>query len=925
MATYHQANSFMTFWGKAEAHADTKSVHLLPFHCLDVAAVGRVFLKQNRRIRGILARLTGLEEAHFAQCMVFFLALHDIGKFAESFQNLRPNLLKRLQDRKSDKGYGLRHDTLGFLIWKEHLKSYLLGIGCLPGSSTSRRRIRETGYDYWMRAIAGHHGEPPKEENRRILDFFGEQDIKAVKDYAGAVIKLLFEDGRNLPDVDKAQLRTASWWLGGLAVLCDWLGSNTAYFPACGHEMPLDRYWRRALERAEHALASTELMVDIPETELHLQDLFEPDLEDPTPLQAACGEIVVGEGPGLYILEDVTGAGKTEAAVLLAHRLMIHGKGAGFYFALPTMATANAMFKRMQMVYGRLFPSKTQPSLVLAHSARNLSQAFRQAVLPVPKTKEIPYGDTTVPAGAHCSAWLADNPKKALLAAVGVGTVDQALLGILPSRHQGLRLLGMMDKVLIVDEVHACDAYMHTLLKVLLRAQAIAGGSVILLSATLSNYQRQALVDAFAEGISVGNGILQKTGKSDYPLFTSFAGGDLREINIDTRKEVRRYVNVEMVHKLEQVEDVVKQAVEAGHCVCWIRNTVAEARQGYASLRRKFPGWSIDLFHARFALADRLEIEERIVRDFGKNSTAKQRKGRVVVATQVIEQSLDVDFDVMVTDLAPIDLIIQRAGRLCRHCRDQNGNRVEGADQRGTPVLNVLSPESVEQPDANWYEALFPQGAWVYPNHGQLWLTARLLNERAGFDVPGDVREMTEIVFGETGAVIPDRLQEKTFEAEGQDWADISVAELNALNLKEGYSAASSNRWWDEALTPTRLGEPTTTVYLGRWEGEHLSSWIDGDQGWQRSAVQIRTARIAEEAGVGGPQHIAMETCKEQLPAKGKWGVLVPLECVDGATWRGMARNEKGEETFVYYVKERGLMTEDEMRILNEREANESD
>ena len=916
---------FMTFWGKAEAHADTKSVHLLPYHCLDVAAVGYVFLNQNRRIRGILARLTGLDEAQFVQCMVFFLALHDIGKFAECFQNLRPDLFKKLQDRSSEKGYGLRHDTLGFLVWKQRLKSYLMKTGCLQGSSTSHRRVRETGYDHWMRAIAGHHGQPPKEENGLILDYFEERDITAVKDYASAIIELLLKDSACLPDLDKGKQRNASWWVGGLAVLCDWLGSNKEYFPACHRPKPLQTYWRSALEHAKQALASAELMVDIPEKELRLQDLFAPDLKDPTPLQAICSEIPVKEGPCLYVLEDVTGAGKTEAAILLAHRLMIHGKGAGYYFALPTMATANAMFERMQMVYTRLFPPTAQPSLVLAHSARNLSKAFRQAVLPVPKTIATSYDDETLPAEAHCSAWLADNPKKALLAAVGVGTVDQALLGILPSRHQGLRLLGLMDKVLIVDEVHACDTYMHTLLKVLLRAQAVVGGSVILISATLANRQRQALFDAFAEGISVVNEILQKTGKSDYPLFTSFAGGVLQEINIDTRKEVRRYVNVEMVHEPEQVEDVVKQAVEASHCVCWIRNTVAEARQGYASLCRKFPGWSIDLFHARFALADRLEIEERIVRDFGKNSTTKQRQGRVVVATQVIEQSLDVDFDVMVTDLAPIDLIIQRAGRLCRHCRDQNGNRVEGNDQRGTPVLYVLSPEPVEQPDANWYEALFPQGAWVYPNHGQLWLTARLLKERAGLDVPGDVREMTEIVFGEAGAAIPDRLQEKTFEAEGQDWADISVAELNALNLKEGYSAASSNRWWDEALTPTRLGEPTTTVYLGRWEEGHLSSWIDEDQGWQRSAVQVRTARIAEEVEVGGPQHIAMETCKEQLPAKGKWGVLVPLECVDGAIWRGRARNDKGEEFFVYYSKELGLVTEDEMRTLNQREVNESD
>ena len=594
--------------------------------------------------------------------------------------------------------------------------------------------------------------------------------------------------------------------------------------------------------------------------------------------------MTIGKGPCLYILEDVTGAGKTEAAVLLANRLMAHQKGAGLYIALPTMATANAMFERMkgddkQPVYQRLFPPETQPSIVLAHSARNLSQSFRQAVVPESKKPEKNYGDETIPASVHCSAWLSDNLKKALLAAVGVGTIDQALLGILPSRHQCLRLFGLMDKILVIDEVHACDAYMQTLLKTLLRAQASVDGSVILLSATLSHDQRQELVDAFIEGANSDTMALQRRGNNDYPLLTYFAGTDLREINVETREEVKRYVRVELLHKTADVETVIRRAVENEQCVCWIRNTVAEARLGYKSLREKYPAWQIDLFHARFALSDRLEIEKRVVGSFGKNSTGEQRKGRVVIATQVVEQSLDVDFDVMITDLAPVDLVIQRAGRLCRHTRDKLGNRTNNSDERGTPVLYVLTPQPVDEPEDRWLIDLFPQGRFVYSNHGQLWLTARLLENKKGFHVPEDVRELTEGVFGtEAQYLIPEGLIERAYEAEGQNMADRSIAQLNALKLRDGYSEGSSNRWWDEAKTPTRLGEPTTTVYLARWSNNQLKPWSEGEMAWQQSAVQIRTYYVAEEAPADEQLQKAIEIIKEQLAFKRKMGCDVAFD-----------------------------------------------
>jgi len=918
---------FLAYWGKAGKEEKKMEVHLLPYHCLDVAAVGQVLLNRQGRMRSTLSNLTGLDEPDFTRCMVFLLSLHDVGKFAECFQNLREDLLESLQGKRSEKGYGLRHDTLGFLVWCERIRQSLEKRNVLPSPVISRRRRRETGYDIWMRAIAGHHGEPPKDENRLIKDFFSEQDLKAAECYTDAASELLLGVEGTLPLVDKSSVREASWWLAGLAVLCDWLGSNAEFFPACSTHHSLSEYWSIAIERAERAVAAVELVEETPSRAMSLQELYAPDIEKPTPLQRYCGDMPIPAGPQLHILEDVTGSGKTEAAVLLAHRLMVQNGTIGMYFALPTMATANAMYERMQHVYRRLFPAKIQPCLVLAHSARNLSKIFRQSVLPQSDTEPNSHGDNTVPASAHCSAWLADNAKKALLAAVGVGTIDQALLGILPSRHQGLRLLGLMNKILVVDEVHACDAYMHTLLKALLQAQARAGGSAVLLSATLPNQQRQALVEAFAQGCKAPSPTLKKTGYDEYPLLTCWSEGEMQEVQLETRDEVRRYVQVEMIYREKDVKAVLKKAIAAGQCACWIRNTVADARQSYANLRRQFPEWVIDLFHARFAMGDRLEIEERILEQFGKKSTAGQRRGRLLIATQVVEQSLDVDFDVMVTDLAPIDLIIQRAGRLQRHARSANGDRIDAADERGIPVLNLLSPNPVDEPNSYWCEALFVRGSRVYPNHGQLWLTARLLKERGGFKVPEDIRTLTEGVFGEEAtASIPEGLLERTFEAEGQDWANISVAELNVLNFAEGYSAASSNRWWDEAMTPTRLGEPTTAVYVAQWKKGRLSPWVGGiDQPWQRSMVQIRMAHIEAEADVGGALFTAMEACRGNMPAAGKWGVLLPLEAVDEFIWRGAAKNAKGDQVAVYYSRELGLIMEEEMLELNEGVAYEPD
>jgi len=910
------SNLYYRYWGKAER--DGTGCHLLPYHSLDVAAVGQVLLRQHIRLRQHLAALAGMNEPDFVRWMVFFLALHDLGKFADAFQNLRPELLLDLQHRESTRGYAERHDTLGYLLWRHQLRPLFSTLGIVNIEKRSRRRAPgEIAADFWMRAVTGHHGLPPKAHDALLRDYFQEpQDTDAVAAFATDLADLILGVDRRFPSLIGEKLAFASWWLSGFTVLCDWLGSGLESSAYRADPIPLPDYWHEALSWADKAVAKAGLLPAVPAQSLTLEDFFTGKTTTrilPTPLQAKATEQPLGDGPQLFILEDVTGAGKTEAAVLLVHRLMALGLINGVYFGLPTMATANAMYDRMGEIYRRLFSLDTDPSLVLAHSARELSFAFRQSIPPAPHTENDDYGDGATPATTHCNAWLADNRKKALLAEIGVGTIDQALLAILPARHQSLRLLGLLDKVLLVDEVHACDAYMHTLLRALLRAHAASGGSAILLSATLPQVQRQALVDAFAEGLGCQGPMLEKTETKDYPLLTHYRADDLEEHCIATRESVRRCVGVEFLHTEDTALAVIADAVAKGQCVCWIRNTVADARRAWGRLQEDLPEVSIDLFHARYAMADRLDIEERVLARFGPESTPDDRRGRALIATQVVEQSLDLDFDVLITDLAPIDLIVQRAGRLRRHNRDTEGRRINGPDARGKPQLHILSPLWSDDPDSGWLRNSLPGTAAVYRHQdGMLWLGLGLLRENGGFRMPEDARTLIEGVYSEAALdEIPEGLQEVTFDQEADRLARNSQANLNALKLELGYQKEESNIWWDEAVTPTRLGDESITVYLARWQGGTLHPWAkDGDHRWARSAVAVRKTLIAQEGCYREIPDEVLAAARESLPAKGKWGVLLPLIEQESTLWRGNARNGHDAPVEAYYSNRDGLMVE---------------
>lgn len=951
---------YFRYWGKASPKGEGARYHLLAFHSLDVAACGQELLKLPRFGLERMSAELGWSADLLRRVFAAFLAVHDIGKFARAFQGLAKDLGKPLVPPLAKFAYTRRHDTLGWLFLYKLLADHEL-----PGLTQA-----DISISFWkemLRIVTGHHGRPPQETDgghgTDVDGFFHAEDHAAGRQFVEEAFALLLPEGA--PKVTRRQhnaLKRLSWQLAGLAVLADWLGSDArpGHFDYCERPVPLDEYWHTtAVPKARKVIAAAGFAEQPIRPWSGPRGLF--DFTAFTPLQQYAETVPLASGPQLFLLEDVTGAGKTEAALLLCHRLMAAGQASGLYFGLPTMATANQLYRRLggrlvdgrwaEGVYRKLYAGGF-PSLVLSHGARDLVEDFRQTVLldgPLPPDRDygtLAHDEQELSASKQCSAWLADSRKRALLADVGVGTIDQALLGVLPVRHQSLRLLGLANKVLIVDEVHAYDEYTGGLLKTLVRAQTMAGGSTILLSATVPATLRASLVDAFYKGLppegpdsypdSYPDSCFDESPEpvpadARYPLATYVASDrQPRVASFGTRPDLLREVEIRFLHTSDAAMEAALEYAGQGRSVCWIRNTVEDARDAHRALaeRMEAKGQPLDrlrLFHARFAMGHRLDIEKEVLRTFGKESTSEQRRGQILIATQVVEQSLDLDFDELLTDLAPIDLIIQRAGRLHRHLRLQDGtpcalNAESGGGRmdsaRPAPVLHLLTPEFTATPPVQWYKAMFPRANSVYPDTGKLWLTLQALWE-AGRIVspgtpgkPGGVRALVEAVYGTHGE-IPEALQRASREAKGKALADRSHGDLNALNLEGSYRDDQEKSWYSGAETPTRLGDENQTVYLACARNGVLAPLVPHSRfAWAMSAVGVRKGLLGELA----PEWKArfgeqIEALRQQVPMlSDEHEPVLPLVAKGGHWFAQCVR--QGRSQLVRYSEALGLETE---------------
>ena len=903
---------YQAYWGKANQEG---GFHLLSYHALDVAACGWVLLTRHGGLRARLLDHLDIDEATLVAWLTFMLALHDVGKFSYRFQCLKPDFPWLARSLPQDRRYSVRHDTLGLVLWQGALEDAVFGQFIAEQADRSSLRQLRTALDIWISAFAGHHGQPPARRRIPLREQFTLDDEKAAVAFCEQAGVLLLANSPLRVDEPKAliqALKPVSWWLAGIAVLCDWLGSNADLFAYQQEPMPLPRYWNEhALPAAERAIAISGVLPLAPSGKSQ-RELFDY-IDQPTPLQKICADIALSSTPQLLILEDLTGSGKTEASLTLAQRIQSVGAADGIYLALPTMATSNAMHARIidKGLDQRLFVG--DPSVILTHAAARLVQAMaaRNAILP-DSPPEADYDLAETSAANLRVAWLGDHRKKALLADLGVGTIDQALLAVLPSRHQSLRLLGLARKVLIVDEVHAYDSYMQQLLAALLRFHAFIGGHVVLLSATLPQAQRQALADAFRAGLSAEPVALSEL---TYPLLTRVDAVAVEEISVAARDQAKRRVAVQCVDDVAAVMRLLIEAHQHGSCAWWVRNTVDDAIAALQTLRDLGVAEdSLLLFHARFALGDRLAIENKVLASFGPESDAACRRGRILIATQVVEQSLDLDFDLMVSDLAPIDLIIQRAGRLQRHARDSTGARA-AREQRPSPCLHVLTQVADNDADAHWLNGLLPGTARVYRDLRVLWRTARLLADHGAIRMPEAARTLIEGVYGEDGLPVPAGIEQGSIDAESEGLANTSMGRFNALKLEQGYADPGMD-YWDDIVAPTRLGEASIRVRLARWEAGRLSPWAgDQETPWSdwlavaMSEVSIRQHWVAEAATSQEPGlEAAMEDALSKVYDQGRWSRLLPLRPIGEDAWEAEAVDGAGEPVRFQYTRMTGLV-----------------
>lgn len=842
---------YFLYWGKAQNH-DTQTTcphHLLPYHSLDVAAVALELLAENKPLTHDLANFLELSVSDFRKLIGFIIALHDLGKFASAFQALyQHDRLHSAQCRYRYNGYEARHDRLGIFFWNELKKEHLLPALKLEtlASSREQRAIKNT-LKLFMECSLGHHGKPIQTQAIESLrDYTEPHNIEAAAIFLKDIAQL-FEPNCPLELFQSKEwqqkVKQISWHLAGIIVLADWIGSDQTYFPYCDQTMPLEQYWQTTQQRAKTALKA--LDINQKPTIKPFQSIQEHYGFHPTPLQQWAESVKVDNSPQLFILEDVTGSGKTEAALTLTHRLLEAGAADGFYFGLPTMATSNAMFQRIAHHYTQMLTldNGKAASIVLAHGASKMNDQFREAILNSQQTDN-PYDQTDNTATTQCNQWLADSRKKALLAPVGVGTIDQALLAVLPRRHQSLRLLGLNRKVLVFDEVHAADEYMLGLLNTLLATHVRQGGSVILLTATLAHKQRQRLVNCWQSALRLPANLPQQ---NHFPLATYVSTKQpLNETPINSRAEVSRTVRINFLHTEQACIQHILTQVEQGHCIVWIRNSVDDVLQAYQQLQTQLehPEHCI-VFHSRFILSDRKRIENNVLNTFGKSSEHKQRQGRVLICSQVFQESLDADADCMISDICPIDDLIQRAGRLQRHTRNSNRQYQPNIqEQRPLPELWIHAPEWEEEPSTSWLSQNFRNTQYVYGSVGRLWLGMRKLRELGVIKMPEHARELIETVYGESSyEQIPTALESQEQEELGKEHSYANKAYNQVLNWEKGY-CLHANWFEDEGEIGTRLVEieQVNVLLLKRDESGELTPWVND----QSFAIALSTVKLGK-------------------------------------------------------------------------------
>ncbi|MFZ5903176.1 MAG: CRISPR-associated helicase Cas3' [Chloroflexota bacterium] len=660
-ASDKNAGRILRLWGKTKKGSQNpQDFHPAVFHMLDVANIAHELLgeRASPRWRNALAEAFGVAPESLVDWLPYVIALHDIGKISSAFQSLNKEQLARLRrEGFTLNSAEMRHEH----ITQVYLESALPQMFGNPSSKLPQVASESLG---------GHHGsfahpdDDLKTARRQLNSEPGEWKI--FRQAADAILQneLLKRDLTSL--TNPSNISIAIMALTGFAILCDWLGSDERYFPLAPN-VELEEYIERSRDRAARAAHESGLLT-LPQSgaSTQVQSLFS-DLIPLRPLQLAIDDIPdeILQSPSLTIIEAPTGEGKTEAALALAHRIARITGTDELYYALPTMATSNQIFERLQTHLEKRLGLAV--SVKLVHGQAYLLEKDLTTETLAAAIEPLENGETKNDSEAIESVAWFNSKKRALLAPFGVGTIDQAELAALNVKHAALRMMGLVGKVVIVDEVHAYDTYMTTVIERLLRWLATMNTSVILLSATLPKSRRKKLAEAYNAELN-----LTDEKQDAYPSLLVLTNGKKPHFAKPKVWQPNRVLELRELHfgddTAAEKAKWLLDSITNGGCACWITNTVKRAQRIFDVLRKNAPvDVDLQLLHSQFPLDERQRREDDLKSKYSREGK-RPAKG-IVVGTQVLEQSLDLDFDVMVSDLAPIDLLLQRAGRLHRHDR----------------------------------------------------------------------------------------------------------------------------------------------------------------------------------------------------------------------------------------------------------------
>jgi CRISPR-associated endonuclease/helicase Cas3 len=694
------------FWAKTHPLTDSPALSVKS-HCHLVGYVAQTLLNHvPESVRSMLP-----------DGCVTLVACHDIGKICPGFQLKCPQweFYNIIKNQIYHNGLETNHS----IVSQAHIQY-----------SEAHRLSRLS--NLWCISTAGHHGTYPNGFNRLDSDTaMNDGGSKLFAPFREELLTHLVNSFGPLPTESAKNELERVHLLTGFTIFADWIGSNTDWFPFDTDVDPatVQEITRGVLQQLGYLTK--------PRLSLSFSDLFQSPQEgprlEPRGIQSAL--LATADTPGLYIVEAPMGMGKTEAALAAAYKRWTEGPERGIYFALPTQLTSERIHERIHSFLTNAIESYSTQSLIHGNAWLNESRNRLLAA----KDDDVDRNDTD-----EALRWFSST-RRQLLAPFGTGTIDQALLAVLPAKFAALRYLALAGKVVVIDEVHSYDPYMSALIDRLIRYLLKSGSTVIILSATLTAKRRSELVEAA--------GAKEETTPSSYPLITKVSTGFNIAEHISLPATVpAKQVNLIHHHLTQESSNAYWQKIAdqivAGANVVVIRNSVALAQETYRLLKsfisETIPNDCSGLLHSRFPQFLRNENETKWVTKLGKEESQRP-SGSFLVSTQIVEQSVDIDSDLLITDLAPTDLILQRIGRLHRH--ERTTPRPGGCE---TPTCHILHPCKDWMQDAKVVAKALAPHHHIYPPF-KLWQASEYLQNKNLMMLPDEIRTIIE----ESAALAP--------------------------------------------------------------------------------------------------------------------------------------------------------------------------